>query len=38
MQAKNVGRGTSLEYFSPLGKSSASLGKAWVESTWWPME
>ena len=32
-QDRYVSRGTCLELLPPLGKSSASLGKGWVEST-----
>ena len=34
---RSVSRGTCLKYLLPLEKSSASLGKDWVESTWWLM-
>ena len=37
-QARYVSRRIYLEYLSPLGKSSGSLDKGWLGSTWWPME
>ena len=33
-QARYVSRDTCLECLPPLGNSSASLGKGWVESNW----
>ena len=36
-QSRYVSRGTCLECLLPLGKSSASWGKDWVESIWWSL-
>ena len=36
-QIRYVSGGTCLKCLSLLGKFSASLGKGWVGSTWWPM-
>ena len=33
-QGRYVSRDTCSESLPPLGKSSASLGKGWMESTW----
>ena len=37
-QAKYLSEDTSLDCLPPQGKSSASVGKGWMGSTWWPME
>ena len=36
-QGRYVSRGICLEWLPPLRKSSASLGKGWLESTRWPV-
>ena len=36
-QARYKNKDTCLECLPPLLKTSASLGKGWVGSTWWPM-
>ena len=33
-KTRHISRGTCLGCLPPLGKSSAFLGKGWVESTW----